>query len=70
MRCKELWSRKQRDLAPANYQVDLTEWTGKMISLALRMDAMGDDVYDGAFWVHPRVETLGAKPSSQQIQRS
>lgn len=67
---KELWSRKQRDLAPADYQVDLTEWVGKMISLALRMDAMGDDVYDGTFWVHPRVETLGGKPSSQQIQRS
>ena len=43
---------------------------GRMISLTLRVDIMGDDVYDGAFWVHPRVETFGAKPSSQQIQRS
>jgi hypothetical protein len=55
---KEVWSVEQKDLAPADHQVDLSGSAGKTISLTLRVDALGNGAYDWSCWVRPQVQTL------------
>jgi hypothetical protein len=54
---KELWSVEQKDLAPADHQLDLSGSAGKTISLTLRVDAMGNGAYDWSCWVRPQIQT-------------
>ena len=60
---QEIWSGEQKELLPADHQLDLSGWAGKMISLTLRVDAMGNDAYDWSCWLRPQVETVAAKKS-------
>lgn len=51
----EVWSATQKDLPPADHEVDLSAWAGRSIKLTLRVNAVGNDTYDWANWVRPQI---------------
>lgn len=38
-----------------DYELELSEWAGKRINLALRVNGLGDTTYDWSHWIEPRV---------------
>ena len=51
----EVWTTTQKEIPPADHEVNLSAWAGRAIRLTLRVDALGNDTYDWANWVRPQI---------------
>lgn len=52
---REIFTRELRGGERVPAELDLAEWRGRDVNVALGVDAMGDPAYDWATWVAPRV---------------